>query len=188
MSRALLLLPTATYRAADFIAAARTLGVEVVVASDEVPVLAATMGDRAVVVPLDDADAAARAIEALDARSPIDAVVAVDDQGVIVAAEAGERLGFPHNPPAAVARTLDKAAMRDALAAGEVPQPRYARLTDPDEQPDVGWPRVVKPTQLSGSRGVIRADDDDGPHGSPTAGPCWSRSTCPAWRSQSKGS
>jgi biotin carboxylase len=159
MPRALLLLPTATYRAADFIAAARALGVEVVVASDEAPVLAATMGDRAVVVPLDDADAAARAIEALDARSPIDAVVAVDDQGVIVAAQAGERLGFPHNPPAAVARTRDKAAMRDALAAGEVPQPRYASVTDPDEQPDVGWPRVVKPTELSGSRGVIRADD-----------------------------
>jgi biotin carboxylase len=110
-------------------------------------------------VPLDDADAAARAIEALDARSPIDAVVAVDDQGVIVAAQAGERLGFPHNPPAAVARTRDKAAMRDALAAGEVPQPRYAPLTNPDQQPDVGWPRVVKPTRLSGSRGVIRADD-----------------------------
>ncbi len=158
MPRVLLLLPTATYRAADFLAAARAVGVEVVVASDEAPVLAATMGDRAVVVPLDDADAAAQAIEALDARRPLDAVVAVDDQGVLVAAEAGERLGFPHNPPAAVARTRDKVAMRDALAAGEVPQPRYAPLTSLEEQPDVGWPRVVKPTRLSGSRGVIRAD------------------------------
>jgi biotin carboxylase len=157
--RALLLLPTATYRAADFVAAARALGVEVVVASEEAPVLAATMGDRAVTVPLDDPDQAARVIEALDARSPIDAVVAVDDQGVVVAAQAGERLGFPHNPPDAVARTRDKAAMRDALAAAEVPQPRYARLAAPDDLPDVGWPRVVKPTRSSASRGVIRADD-----------------------------
>jgi biotin carboxylase len=160
--RALLLLPTATYRAADFVAAARALGVEVVVASEEAPVLAATMGDRAVTVPLDDPDQAARVIEALDARSPIDAVVAVDDQGVVVAAQAGERLGFPHNPPDAVARTRDKAAMRDALAAAEVPQPRYARLAAPDDLPDVGWPRVVKPTRSSASRGVIRADDPAG--------------------------
>jgi biotin carboxylase len=160
--RALLLLPTATYRAADFVAAARALGVEVVVASEEAPLLAATMGDRAVTVPLDDPDQAARVIEALDARSPIDAVVAVDDQGVVVAAQAGERLGFPHNPPDAVARTRDKAAMRDALAAAEVPQPRYARLAAPDDLPDVGWPRVVKPTRSSASRGVIRADDPAG--------------------------
>ena len=34
MARVLLLLPTATYRAADFLTAARALGAEVVVASD----------------------------------------------------------------------------------------------------------------------------------------------------------
>ncbi len=158
MARVLLLLPTATYRAADFIAAARALGVDVVVASEEPPALSATTDDS-VVIRLDDADAAARVIEALDARRPIDAVVAVDDQGVLAAAHAGERLGFPHNPPAAVSRTRDKAAMRDALAAAEVPQPRYAVFEDPDSVPEVGWPCVVKPTGLSASRGVIRADD-----------------------------
>lgn len=161
MSRVLLLLPTATYRATDFIAAARALGVDVVVASEEPPALSTTMGDGAVVVPLDDADHAARVIEELDARRPIDAVVAVDDQGVLAAAQAGERLGFPHNPPDAVSRTRDKAAMRDALGAAEVPQPRYATFEDPDAVPDIGWPCVVKPTGLSASRGVIRADDPD---------------------------
>jgi biotin carboxylase len=159
VSRVLLLLPTATYRAADFLAAARALGVEVVVASEQPPVLPRPSGDGAIVVPLDDPDDAARVIEALDARHPIDAVVAVDDQGTLAAARAGEQLGFPHNPPAAVARTRDKAAMRDALAAAEVPQPRYAVFQDPDRVPDVAWPCVVKPTGLAASRGVIRADD-----------------------------
>lgn len=159
MPRALLLLPTATYRATGFLAAARQLGVEVVVASEEPPPLASTMGDRAIVVPLDDPGGAARVIEELDARTPLDAVIAVDDQGVLVAAQAGEQLGFPHNPPAAVARTRDKAALRDALAGAEVPQPRYAVIADPEDVPDVGWPRVVKPVGLSGSQGVIRADD-----------------------------
>ena len=159
MPRVLLLVPTTTYRAADFLAAAHALGVDVVVASDEESPLAASAGDRTLTVPLDDADAAAAAIEALDARHPLDAVVAVDDQGVVVAARAGERLGFPHNAPGAVALTRDKAAMRDALAAAEVSQPRYSRLADLDDLPDVGWPRVVKPTHGSGSRGVLRADD-----------------------------
>jgi len=161
MTRVLLLLPTATYRAADFIDAARELGVEVVVASEERPILADTMGDRAVVVTLDDPSAGAAAIEELDARHGIDAVVAVDDQGVLVAAHAGEVLGFPHNPPDAAARTRDKAAMRLALEAGEVPQPRFAIFEDPDDVPSIGFPCVVKPSRLSASRGVIRANDAD---------------------------
>jgi biotin carboxylase len=154
----LLLVPTATYRAPDFLAAARSLGVDVVVAADEELV---ALGDRTATVPFEDPAAAARAIEDLDRSQPLDAVVAVDDPGIVIAASAGERLGFPHNPPAAVATTRDKAAMRDALAAAEVPQPRYARLADADADPDVGWPRVVKPVHGSGSRGVIRADTPD---------------------------
>jgi biotin carboxylase len=158
--RVLLLLPTSTYRAPDFLRAAAHLGVEVVVGSEQEQALAADMGDRAVVVPLSDAGAAADVIVSLDARAPIDAVVAVDDQGVLVAATAGERLRFPHNPPAAVAATRDKASMRAALAEAEVPQPRFA-VADDAELPDVGYPCVVKPVGRSASQGVIRADDAD---------------------------
>ncbi len=162
MPRVLLLLPTATYRAPDFVRAAAHLGVDVVVGSEEAQAMAAAMGDRAVVVPLSDPEDAARAIVDLDRRAPIDAVIAVDDQGVLVAATVGEQLGFPHNPPAAVAATRDKASMRRALAAAEVPQPRFAVADDPSALPDVGYPCVVKPIGLSASRGVIRADDAEG--------------------------
>ena len=166
MARVLLLLPTSTYRAPDFVRAAAHLGVEVVVGSEEQQALAADMGDRAIVVPLSDPEAAADVIVALDGRTPIDAVVAVDDQGVLVASVAGERLGFPHNPPDAVAATRDKASMRTMLAAAEVPQPRFAvvdegGVEDPESLPDVGYPCVVKPIGLSASQGVIRADDAD---------------------------
>ncbi len=125
MPRVLLLLPTSTYRARDFVQAAQRLGVEVVVGSDEMPVLLEGSGERAVVVPLDESEAAADVIVALDERRGVDAVVAVDDRGVLAAAAAGERLGFPHNPPDAVAATRDKEAMRRALAAAEVPQPGF---------------------------------------------------------------
>ncbi len=154
----LLILPTATYRAPDFIAGARHLGVEVVVGSEQPQALADSMGDRSVVVPLDDRDAAIDAIAALHRRSPLDAVVAVDDQGVLIAAMAAARLGLPHNPLDAVAATRDKAAMRRAFAAAGVPQPRF-EVVDDEPTGSVGFPCVVKPVSLSASRGVIRADD-----------------------------
>jgi biotin carboxylase len=165
--RVLLLLPTSTYRAPDFVRAATRLGVEVVVGSDEMPIL---MGgrpiegatERAVALPLDDPDTAADLIVALDERRGVDAVVAVDDRGVLAAAAAGERLGFPHNPPEAVAATRDKSAMRRALAAAEVPQPAF--VVSEDELPDPAdfpLPWVLKPVDRSGSQGVIRADDLD---------------------------
>jgi biotin carboxylase len=159
VTRVLLLLPTATYRATDFVRAAGALGVEVVVGSEEAQTLAGSMGDRAVVVPLDDCRAAVAAIVALHARAPIDAVVAVDDQGLLVATEASARLGFPHNPVQSVAATRDKAVMRRAFADAGVPQPRFATTDDADHVPDVAYPCVVKPVGLSASRGVIRADD-----------------------------
>jgi biotin carboxylase len=159
--RVLLLLPTSTYRAPDFVRAAARLGVDVIVGSEEEQALAAGMGDRAVVVPLDDPAVAADTIVALDHRAAVDAVVAVDDRGVLAAAAAGERLGFPHNPPEAVAATRDKASMRTALAAAEVPQPRFAVAQGVDSLPDFAFPWVMKPLDRAGSQGVIRVDDAD---------------------------
>ena len=160
MARILLLLPTATYRAADFITAARALGAEVVVASERRLV---SIGDAQLTLDLRRPEAAAEAIATLAEERPLDAVVAVDDQGVRVAALAAERLGLPGNRVEAVAATRDKAAMRRALAAAGVPQPehRVVRVSDDAAAAaaDVGLPCVVKPLSLSASRGVIRADD-----------------------------
>ena len=158
------MLPTATYRAPDFLAAAAQLGVEVVVGSEHRQAMARAMGDRAVVVPLANPVAAVEAIVELHRRAPLDAVVAVDDQGVVVAARAAERLGLPHNPPDAVAATRDKAAMRERLEAASVPQPAF-RTVPPGGDPvaacaEIGYPCVMKPTSRAASQGVIRVDDD----------------------------
>jgi biotin carboxylase len=159
-----MLLPTATYRATDFLAAAARLGVDVVVGSEHRQALARLMGDRAVVVPLGAIDAAVEVVVALHRRTPLDAVLAVDDQGVAVAAAAAERLGLGHNPPEAVALTKDKARMRDRLAAASLPQPAY-RVVAPGTDvasaaTEVGYPCVVKPVSRSASQGVIRVDDE----------------------------
>lgn len=133
------------------------------VASERRQALAGVMGHRALTVNCRNPDEAANSIARLAARKPLDAVVAVDDEGVLVAALAGQRLGLAHNPPDAAARSRDKAAMRRALEAAGVPQPEF-RMAGPDAEvaglaAEVGLPCVVKPVSLSGSRGVIRADD-----------------------------
>jgi biotin carboxylase len=159
VARVLLLLPTATYRAEDFLAAAEAVGAEVVIASERRQALGGAMGDRALRVDLRRPERAAAAVVELSERVGLDAVVAVDDGGVATAALAGERLGLPHNPPAAVAATRDKAAMRRAFAAAGIPQPGFRLLLPGDDAGAVELPAVLKPVALSASRGVIRADD-----------------------------
>ena len=164
MPRVLLLLPTETYRAKDFLAAAERLGVDVVVGCERRQAMADAMGDGAVVVAMGKVDAAVEIIAALHARRSLDAVLAVDDQGLVVAAAASARLGLTHNPIEAVAATRDKAALRARLGAGAVAQPDY-RVVAPGQSVaaaagQIGYPCVVKPVSRSGSQGVIRVDDD----------------------------
>ncbi len=77
-------------------------------------------------------------------------------------------LGLRHNPVEAVAAARDKLAMRARLAAFEVPQPAFAPLPAGAGAEEVaavvgavGLPCVIKPTTLSGSQGVLRADTPD---------------------------
>ncbi len=161
-----LLVPSSTYRVADFLDAARRLDVEVVVAAEELPALASLSPATSLVVDLDDPPGAAAAIARHDADVPVDAVVAVDDRGTVVAAQAAQLLGLAHNPPEAVAGARDKRQMRLLLAAAEVPQPAFAELpaeAGPDELAllvsPLGFPCVVKPATLTASQGVLRVDD-----------------------------
>ena len=162
MRRVVLLIPSATYRATDFVTAATALGLDLIVASDRRSTLHAVMGERAQVVPLDRPEQAADQLVALHERLPFDAVLGVDDQGVLAAGEVAERLGLPHAPTAAVAATRDKHALRERLSAAGMTQPSFS-LTGDDEAvaaavEAIGPPCVLKPLHLSASRGVIRAD------------------------------
>jgi biotin carboxylase len=93
----------------------------------------------------------------------LDAVLAVDDSGVELAALLSERLGLPGNPTQAVRRVCDKLAFRQLLKEREFLCPEFRHLPtgkDPLKLvPELKFPVVVKARRLSGSRGVIRADD-----------------------------
>jgi biotin carboxylase len=162
--RVLLVLPSATYRAPDFLDAAARLGAEVVIGSEHRQALSGSMGDRAVTLTLSQPDMAADQIAQLAERAPLDAIVAVDDGGTRAAAVAAKRLGLRGNAPEAVARTREKATMREALDAAGVAQPEWRLARDIGGVGDlaaVGFPCVLKPLSRSGSQGVIRADTAD---------------------------
>ncbi|MGH8738710.1 MAG: ATP-grasp domain-containing protein [Burkholderiales bacterium] len=162
MKRVLLLLPTTSYRNADFLAAAHKLGVEVVAAANYCHRLAPSWGFAPIMALHFDRpqQAAAVALRAID--RPPDAVLAVDDSGVELAALLAERLGLPGNPAQAVASVRDKLEFRRLLQRLGFPCPDFFHLPSESDArgllPGLEFPVVVKARRLSGSRGVIRAD------------------------------
>ena len=168
-ARVLLLLPTHTYKAHDFLEAAERLEVETIVGSERPQALEGLGQGRTVTLDLGDAGTAASQIAALAKAQPLRAVVATDDQTALVAARASALLGLPHNPPGAALAARRKDILRDRLRAASVRTPRHA-LVLADPSPDdralralaasQSYPCILKPTFLSASRGVIRADDE----------------------------
>ncbi|MDQ3661677.1 MAG: ATP-grasp domain-containing protein [Actinomycetota bacterium] len=166
MARLLLLLPSSTYRAADFVAAARSLGAEIMIVSDHRLAIAPALDADSLVVDFSRPEGAAQRIVAHCRKEPVDAIVPVDDEGVLTAALAATALGLAQNPVAAVAATRDKAKLRRALTAAGLPQPSF-HLVDGGQDAagpasEVGWPCVLKPLSMAASRGVVRADDAAG--------------------------
>ena len=161
--RLLLLIPTSTYRTEDFVDAARSLDVDLVIASDRPNVMAGEFPDHLLTLPFSDPTAAAREMQRYAARRPIDAVVPVDDATTVVASAVGEALGLRVNPLAAAQATRDKRVMRERLARAGVPSPSFTAVRVDEDgaaaAARVAYPCVLKPRVLSASRGVIRADD-----------------------------
>lgn len=162
MPRILIVAPATSYRLAPYLEAAARLGAQTLVAS---PGAQALVGATAIGVGIDHNDPGAALAMILEqvARTPIDAVVATDDRVVELAARVAQRLGLPHNPPEAATVSRRKDLARERLRAHGVTAPRFARIdlkaSLADQVGAVSFPCVLKPLALSGSRGVIRANN-----------------------------
>lgn len=165
MPRILLLLPTQTYRAKDFLDAALRLNVDVVVASEEASTLEDKNAAGLLTLNLLDPDQATQQVRAFSERYPLNAVVGVDDETTIVAARISAALGLPHNSVESVEATRNKHRLRELLDRAGVPSPRFALFlldaNPADVAKQVEYPCVLKPTFLAASRGVIRANNEE---------------------------
>ena len=162
--RALLLMSPSTYRAGAFLSAARDLNLEVVVGID----LPETLSEYwHVPLGLDflDQESSVQTIVDYARQHPIAAIISVDDSASEIAARASAALGLAHNSPQATEAARDKLLMRRLMAAGGTPGPIFRPFllgNDPVwVATQVAFPCVVKPLRLSGSRGVIRADNPE---------------------------
>ena len=162
MKRLLLLLPTTGYRNDDFLDAAKNLNVEIITAANYCHQLAPLWGISPIQsVHFDLPEVAVKQVLAALGREP-DAVLAVDDSGLELAALLREQLHLPGNLPAAVRVTRDKLAFRRLLQSGGLNCPDFYHLGNDSRTPALQapcqFPVVVKARRLSSSRGVIRTD------------------------------
>lgn len=158
-----MLLPTTTYRAAAFVEAARRIGVELTVASEQPSTLEAANPAGLLSLDFKTPERAADDVHVFARTQPIQGVVGVDDDTAIVAAFIATRLKLKGNPTHAAEAARDKHRQRQLLADAGVPIPRFELhmlAEDPAEiAKAVRYPCVLKPLRLSASRGVIRADN-----------------------------
>ena len=158
-SRAALIFSRSSYRVEAYLEAADRLGVELVLATD-LPDAAMRFGRSAVVLDLaDPAEAASSVVSA----APLHGVIATCEASAVVASLSCERLGLPHHAPEGARAAHDKRRMRERLRSAGFLSPRF-RVLEPNQSPEsiqrfIQFPCVVKPPMLSGSQGVIRADD-----------------------------
>lgn len=116
-------------------------------------------------IDLDQPEQAFDTILHAAAKRPFAGVIATDDRAVNLAARVAEKLRLPHNSPDAVQLTHRKDLARARLAEHGVPVPNFHRIDLDDDIPaqasTLNFPCVIKPLSLSGSRGVIRANNTE---------------------------
>jgi biotin carboxylase len=161
--RQLILLASAfSYRADAFEAAAKKLGVQVVRGIDVPPPMVGKV-NTPLQIDYRDVPRSARRIEQYAKEHDVGAIIGLDDSGTLIAAAASQFLSLPYNAPEAARAARDKFTMRQHFATAGVASPGFTHHTlseDPRELADqVRYPCVIKPTTLSGSRGVMRADN-----------------------------
>jgi len=142
--------------------AARRIGAELTVASEQPSTLEAANPAGLLTLNFHEPERAADAVREFSKKTPIAGVAGVDDDTAVLAAAIAERLHMKGNPTHAAEAARDKHKQRELLAAAGVPIPRFQlRLLaeDPEQVArSVTYPCVLKPLRLSASRGVMRAD------------------------------
>jgi predicted ATP-grasp superfamily ATP-dependent carboligase len=121
--------------------------------------------DQAVPIRFYDEEAAVAAIVASARSRPIDGLLVVGDRPTVIGARVCEALGLPGHSPEAAAVARHKQLTREHLQRAGLPVPWFVPTTVDARWRELAgtlpYPVVVKPVALSGSRGVMRADNAD---------------------------
>jgi hypothetical protein len=159
--RILILAATTGYQTRVFEETARAMGLDVVMATDRCRHMDDPWGDQALPVRFQKPKSSAALLARLEPKP--DGVIAVGDRPTELAAVAAEQMGLRYHSPAAVIAARNKLLARERFRAAGLLVPEYFAVGvegGPEEAlRRVVFPCVLKPLGLSGSRGVIRAND-----------------------------
>lgn len=162
--RVLLLTTTRSYRNADFLNAADKLKIQIIQGVN-VPRKLYSDWETGLALEFHQRAEAVQQIVDFASANPLKAILAVDDSGTVLAAEASEKLGLIHNSTEAATAARNKFRMRQRLNEFGVLSPQCQIFSSADDPNviarEINFPCVVKPLNLNGSRGVIRADNPD---------------------------
>ena len=152
-----------SYRIAPYITAAKKLGLDVTIASQGKHSLVSEVANG-IHIDFENINAAIEIIRQENKISPFVGILGSDDQTVELAALVAQVLQLSHNPPQAAQYSHRKDLARAHLALNGCPVPAYCLidLTLPIQNQMAGlpWPCVLKPVNMSASRGVIRANNE----------------------------
>jgi biotin carboxylase len=163
VTRVLIIATTTGYQIRSFGEAAGKLGVRLVFASDRCDQLEDPWWDQAIPIRFHDERASVRSIlDAMGSTAP-DGVIVVGDRPVTIAARVNDAFGLRGNPTAAAMASRNKLESRRMLERAGLPVPAF-RAVSVTQNPahislNLTYPVVLKPLAMSGSRGVIRADN-----------------------------
>ncbi len=153
-----------SYRIAPYIKAAINLGLEVTIASEGQHSLVSEVANG---LHIDFANTESTLKEILreNQRRSFTGILGSDDQTVELAAHAAKALGLPHNQPQAALCSFRKDLARAQLSLAGCPVPIHClldlRLAIKKQMAGLPWPCVLKPLNMSASRGVIRVNSED---------------------------
>ncbi len=153
-----------SYRIAPYIKAAINLGLEVTIASEGQHSLVSEVANG---LHIDFASTESTLNEILreNQRRSFTGILGSDDQTVELAAHAAKALGLPHNQPQAALCSFRKDLARAQLSLAGCPVPVHClldlRLAIKKQMAGLPWPCVLKPLNMSASRGVIRVNNED---------------------------
>ena len=167
MARVLILSTTTGYQLRSFGDAAAALGIDLMFATDRCHTLDDPWRDSAVAVRFHEEPESLDAILDAARARPLDGIVAVGDRPVVLAARAAAALELPGNPPDAARASAHKRLARERFSGAGLPVPSFRALSALGGEEalramarGLEYPVVLKPVGLSGSRGVVRADDE----------------------------
>ncbi len=157
----LMIAPARSYRVASYIQAAQKMGYQLTIVSDSehslVPAIAS-----GITVDFSRPEQALKQVLSSISEQNIVTIISTDDAVVTFSSQLAQHLGLPHNDPQAALLTYRKDLARECLQASgcNVPEFRILPIAEAESlSEEIHYPVVLKPLMLSGSRGVIRANN-----------------------------